>query len=150
MGQLVANLPSGLKSQPTLRETDLQNFVCSSGLALWGFWPNYFKHICFRSAYMVVYRPIAKLWLCKQQPLLGDARNIHEHNRRTVLFCVVHAATVAMQEHSKNTSTTIERLCFLRGLCQEVILKAIGTRVQMWSVNQLAVVWPWKLKNPHC
>jgi hypothetical protein len=39
---------------------------------------------------------------------------------------VVRAATVAMQRRGKHTSTTIERLCFLRGPCRGVILKTFG------------------------
>jgi hypothetical protein len=27
--------------------------------------------------YIVAYRPVAKQWLCKQRPLLGNARNMH-------------------------------------------------------------------------
>jgi hypothetical protein len=32
----------------------------------------------------VAYRHVAKRRLCKQQPLLGNARNIHVRNNRTV------------------------------------------------------------------
>jgi hypothetical protein len=30
--------------------------------------------------HIVAYSPVAKLWLCKQRPLLANARNIHERN----------------------------------------------------------------------
>jgi DNA-directed RNA polymerase beta' subunit len=43
---------------------------------------NALHHICYFpfKCYVVTYRPVAKWWLCKQRPLLGNARN----NRRTV------------------------------------------------------------------
>jgi hypothetical protein len=37
--------------------------------------------------YNVVYRPAAKRRLCKQRPLLGNARNIHVRNKRTTGLC---------------------------------------------------------------
>jgi hypothetical protein len=47
-----------------------------------------------------------------------------------------------MQRRSKHVSSTIERLCFLRGPCRGVILKTTGAtaelRVHLWSVNQRA------------
>jgi hypothetical protein len=36
------------------------------------------------------------------------------------VFCVVDAATVAMQRRSKHSFLTIERLCFLRGSYQRI------------------------------
>jgi hypothetical protein len=36
------------------------------------------------------------------------------------VFCVVRAAFIAMQRSCKHASTTIERLCFLRGPCRGV------------------------------
>jgi hypothetical protein len=47
---------------------------------------------------IVAYRPVAKRWLCKQQPLLGNARNMH---------------------------ATVE-LCFLCGPCPDVITGMLG------------------------
>jgi hypothetical protein len=47
-----------------------------------------------------------------------------------------------MQQRGKHASSTIKRLCFLRGPCQGVILKTVGAtvqwRVQLWSVKQRA------------
>jgi hypothetical protein len=55
---------------------------------------------------------------------------------------VVRAATVVVQRHGKQDSSTIERLCFLRGPCRGVILKTIDSTVQLsvqlLSVNQRA------------
>jgi hypothetical protein len=36
---------------------------------------------------IVTYRLVAKRWLCKQRPLLGNARNIHARNNRRAMFC---------------------------------------------------------------
>jgi hypothetical protein len=67
--------------------------------------PNYSHHNA------VAYRPVAKRWLCKQRPLLGNARS----NRRMVFFCGPSCA-----------STILEGLCFLRGPCQGDILMTTG------------------------
>jgi hypothetical protein len=54
---------------------------------------------------------------------------------------VVRAATIAIQWCGKHATAT-ERLRFLRGPCQGVILKTIGStrqlRVQLWCFNQRA------------
>jgi hypothetical protein len=53
---------------------------------------------------------------------------------------MVLAATVAIQRRDKHTSSTIERLCFLRDPCRGIILKTVGARVelrvQLWAINQ--------------
>jgi hypothetical protein len=36
--------------------------------------------------YIVAYGPVAKLWLCKQRPLLGNIYNIHAYNHRITVF----------------------------------------------------------------
>jgi hypothetical protein len=59
-----------------------------------------------------MHRPVAKQWLCKQRPLLGNARYIHGAKIGKGVFYVVRAATVAMQLHTKDTSTTIEGCVF--------------------------------------
>jgi hypothetical protein len=46
---------------------------------------------------IVAYRPVAKHWICIQQLLLGNARNIHAHNNRRTVFSVVCAAAVSGQ-----------------------------------------------------
>jgi hypothetical protein len=53
---------------------------------------------------------------------------------------VVRATTVVMQWSGKHASSTIERLCFLRGPCRRVILETIGATVS-WgrSVEELRV-----------
>jgi hypothetical protein len=35
----------------------------------------------------MAYRPVAKQYLCKQRPLLGNDRNIHSCNNRTTGLC---------------------------------------------------------------
>jgi hypothetical protein len=71
----------------------------------------------------VVYRPFAKRWLCKQQPLLGNARNVHTCNNKTTGLCYLF-----LGNGSVNTHTTIEYFwtrCFLFGPCKVVIRKTI-------------------------
>jgi hypothetical protein len=38
-----------------------------------------------KKQYIVAYRPVAKRWLCKLRPLLGNVRNIFARNNRTGL-----------------------------------------------------------------
>jgi hypothetical protein len=59
---------------------------------------NYATFILFN---IVTYRPVAKHWLCKQRPLLDNARNIHERNNRTAL------CNAFISNGSVNTPTTI-------------------------------------------
>jgi hypothetical protein len=40
---------------------------------------------------IVMYRQVAKRWLCKQEPLLGNTRNIHSRNNRNVFSMYVRA-----------------------------------------------------------
>jgi hypothetical protein len=79
------------------------------------------------TANIVTYRPVAKQTLCKQRPLLGNARN----NGRTV-FSVVRAEAVSGQRLSKHvpeamdTNTTTEERCFLCCPCRDVITRTVG------------------------
>jgi hypothetical protein len=69
------------------------------------------------------YRPVAKRWICKQQPLLGNARYIHVRNSRTTVM-----QPVSRQRIGKHTSKRIDcwKPCFLFGLCKVVIRKRTG------------------------
>jgi hypothetical protein len=51
--------------------------------------------------YSVANRPVAKQWLCKQLPLLGNARSIQARNNRTGL------CNIFLSNGSVNTPTTI-------------------------------------------
>jgi hypothetical protein len=51
---------------------------------------------------IVVYRPDPKQWICKQRPLLGNARNIYACNNRTTGLC-----NPFLSSGSVNTPTTI-------------------------------------------
>jgi hypothetical protein len=82
--------------------------------------------------YIVAYRPVAKQRLCKQRPLLGNARNMHaRYNRRTV-FSVVRAAAISGQRLGKHvpaatvTNVTIKERCLLCGPCRNVITRTAG------------------------
>jgi hypothetical protein len=50
--------------------------------------------------------PVAKLWLCKQWPLLGNARNIDSRNNRTTGLY----RPVSKQRIHKHASATTELL----------------------------------------
>jgi hypothetical protein len=54
---------------------------------------------------IVAYRTVAKQWLCKQQPLLGNERNIHTRNNKTAGL-----SNPFLSNGSVNTPTTIEVL----------------------------------------
>jgi hypothetical protein len=53
----------------------------------------------------VAYRPVAKRRLCKNRPLLGNARNIHALNNTTTVLC-----NPFLGNGSVNTPITIELL----------------------------------------
>jgi hypothetical protein len=77
----------------------------------------------------VAYRPGAKRWLCKQQPLLGNARYIHARKNRITVFHVARSAAVSGKQLSKqvpattDANATIEEPFFLYGPCRDVISK---------------------------
>jgi hypothetical protein len=72
----------------------------------------------------VAYRPVTKLWLCKQRPLLHNARSIHTTIEE---WCFLWSALWPLLcNGTVNMTTAIEGLCFLRGPCREVILKTTG------------------------
>jgi hypothetical protein len=101
--------------------------------------------------YIVTYRLIAKRWLCKQRPLLGNARN----NRRTVLY-VVSAAAISGHRLSKHvpastdTNVIIEERCFPRDPCRDIISKGRGyfrgvLHGRLWRENSSA--WSWRIST---
>jgi hypothetical protein len=63
--------------------------------------PNIVHHI-------VTYRPVAKRWLCKQRPLLGNARNIHSCNNKTTGLCDLFLSNGS--EAGSNTSIVTLRV----------------------------------------
>jgi hypothetical protein len=87
------------------------------------------------------YRPVGKRWLCKQRPLLGNARNIHARNNRRTLFVVVRAATVSGQrldKHvpaTKDTNATIEERCSLSGPNRDVISKGQSSLIVQFCMG---------------
>jgi hypothetical protein len=107
----------------------------------------------------VAYKPVAKRWLCKERPFLGNARNIHEHNNRRVLFSVVRVATVSRQRLGKhfpaetNTHATYEELLetrFYVGPCRDVITETIeATSVvlcgSLWREDLRT--WSWRIST---
>jgi hypothetical protein len=66
---------SRLESRPAHRLHTLIYFSWLSSVLPGKCWKN-----------TVAYRPVAKRWLCKQRPLLGNARNIHARNNRRTVF----------------------------------------------------------------
>jgi hypothetical protein len=73
--------------------------------------------IIFKST--VAYTLVARQWIYKQRPLLGNARNIYARNNRRTVFSVVCAAAVSAQQLGKHvpatvdTNATIEERCFM-------------------------------------
>jgi hypothetical protein len=81
------------------------------------------------SIHIVAYRPVAKWRLCKQRPLLCNARNIHARNKRRTVFSLIRDEAVSGQRFCKHVpvatdrNATIEERCFLCGPCRDVISK---------------------------
>jgi hypothetical protein len=107
-------------------------YSCFHGSLYWAFTFRAFFLVSFG---IVTYKPVAKRWLCKQRPLLGNARNIIACNNRRNVFYVVRAATVAVQRRGKHASAKIKALCFLRGPCRWVFLKTVG-ETELSSVRE--------------
>jgi hypothetical protein len=56
-----------------------------------------------------------------------------QQHKNGVLY-VAPTVTITMQQSGKNTSTTIDGLCFLHGPCQGVVLKKTGlVQSVQWS-----------------
>jgi hypothetical protein len=78
----------------------------------------------FSSLNIVAYRLVAKWWLCKQWPLLGNTRNIHTCNNRTTGLCNPILSNGSVNTFpQKRTHATIEEWCFWCDLQWGVILK---------------------------
>jgi hypothetical protein len=73
-----------------------------------------------RLLYTVAYRCDVNQWLCKQQPLLCKAHNIHAHDNRRTVFSMWSAPIPLLCNGAVNTSTTIQRLRFLRHHADEL------------------------------
>jgi hypothetical protein len=90
----------------------------------------------------VAYRPVAKRWLCKQRPLLGNASNIHAHNNTVSVendvFCLVRAGQLeqlvswVLQERLRRNGAIVE------------------LTVQLWDIRRTETTRAQKLKNLHC
>jgi hypothetical protein len=96
----------------------------------------------------VAYRPVARRWLCKQRPLLGNAHNIHARNIKTRMLC-----NPFLNNGSVNTPPQQYGYCwkrgFLLGPCKMAI-KIIGaiSSVELckggWE--EMAIRFSWELK----
>jgi hypothetical protein len=76
--------------------------------------------------------PFSKRWLCKQRPLLANARNIHARNNRTTGLCNPFLNNGSINKFprkrdAQSSTVTVKRGCFLCGPCQGVKKKTKGT-----------------------
>jgi hypothetical protein len=82
--------------------------------------------------HIVAYRPVAKLWLCKQWPLLGNARNIHTCNNRTMglwnPFLSNGLVNTFLWRRRRDTTIQLQWKwwCFLLGPSQGCIVRTLG------------------------
>jgi hypothetical protein len=101
----------------------------------------------------VAYRHVAKRWLCKPRPFLG--------NRLINTFpLILNNATVVLQQWKRGTSTWSVPRCYEQGtksveswVLQERLRRdcaIVKLTLYLWSVSQRATAWPQKLKNLHC
>jgi hypothetical protein len=73
---------------------------------------------------------VVKRLLCKQRPLVGNARNIHARSNRTV-FSMIRAAAIPGQRVGKHvpamtdTNATIEERCFVCGPCRDIMSRTV-------------------------
>jgi hypothetical protein len=101
------------------------------------------------------YRPVAKQWLCKQLPLLGNVRNIHARNNRERCF-LWSAPRTFLGNGSVNfpwklTWTQQYKNGVFCGPCRDVITRTDGAMSSVVSsISQRATAWTQKLKHLHC
>jgi hypothetical protein len=73
----------------------------------------------------LAYRSVVKQWVCKQRPLLVNARNIRSRNNRRTMFFMWSAQRPLLCNGAVNTSLQKEGLCFLHGPYRGVSLKTL-------------------------
>jgi hypothetical protein len=120
--------------------------------------------------HIVACRPVAKQWLRKQRPLLGNARNnrttglcnpflsISSVNTPTtmgiLLETVFSVGSVQSCEEEFSWDSAVElrssKSAVIRELGSARETEKMTLPVQMCSVNQRAAAWPPKLKYLHC
>jgi hypothetical protein len=127
--KLLCDSTAGLLSYKCLCRKDQPG----NSITIWDVTPYSPLHI-------VAYRQVAKLWLCKQRPFLG--------NSSVNTFQFLGSIFLIMQQ----LDATIERLCFLCGSCRDFIRKGqscqlSSERVLYWRLlKKELVVWvlSWK------
>jgi hypothetical protein len=87
--------------------------------------------------YNVAYRPVTKRWLCKQRPLISNARNMYVRNSRTTTLCSRFLDNGLVNTPLQQWSYCWKR-CFLFGPCKMVIRKTIGDPVSWGLTVQLS------------
>jgi hypothetical protein len=123
-------------------------------------WP--IRSCLYSKKSIVAYRPVAKQWLSKQRPLLGNVRNMHEPNRTRL-------CNMFLGNRSVNTLTigtffkTASSIQSVRSSYAEEFSSesAVEFRSSQWAVSQELGRCSWefrcgvltsgqrKLKNPH-
>jgi hypothetical protein len=84
--------------------------------------------------YNVAYRPVAKRWLCKQQPLLGNARN-----RKTVFsMCSVPRC------YNREVWSLVSSAEFCTAVCQERTRAADRGKTTVGAVTRKRPVTDWE------
>jgi hypothetical protein len=106
----------------------------SMGSTSWCEWSGIYKSFCWRSK--GVHITISRYWNLSIFRCINSPCYIHECDNRRTVFSMWSAPWPLLCNGAVNTSTTIEGLCFLRGLCQDVILKTIGATVLLQNIRQ--------------
>jgi hypothetical protein len=90
----------------------------------------------------VACRPVAKRWLYKQRPLLGNARNIHaRYNRRTDL-CNPFLSNGSVNTHQiNNRKTVFSMLSVTRWYKQESLKQRVSCWLGLSVVHLSEVKW---------
>jgi hypothetical protein len=99
------------------------------------------RNVCKLLHYIVVYRPVAKRRLCKQQPLLANDRNIHARSNKTTGLCNSILSNGSVRAHvpaETNMRAAIENRCFLLGPPRGYLA---GTPGWLSEVNWIEVKW---------
>jgi hypothetical protein len=97
--------------------------------------------------YIVAYRPVAKQWLSKQRPLLGNARNIHACSNRRTAFSMWPAPRLLLCNGAVDTPLQESRDYSLRGPFCGVFFKTIGATAQLRDIRRAVTTWAWEAEG---
>jgi hypothetical protein len=107
------------------------------------------------SNHTMAYRPVAKQWICKQLPLLGNTRNLHARNNRRTVFSKWHALRPLLWNGAVNTPLQHQRDCVFcvvravkKRVCNKVATWVETYLAQPYAAQQVVAQTDWSCMDP--